>query len=379
MKVLVTATLLMSGAVAVFCASPPVCRVCDQSIPGEFYFVKDKARGGKFEVCTNCFNLETRCFSCSLPVKTGFTTLADGRTLCKYCAKDAITQDEAARTVCWETRDALDRLFSRFLTFPQTNLSVTIVDRFTLDSLFKSPGYAQQCTSVFGATRTLVVGGHRLIHAISVLNGLSPAQLEAVAAHEFAHAWLNENLTAARQAVLSREAQEGFCELIALELMQDRNHAAEINNIKESPYTAGQLEAFLAAEKLRGFDAVVDWVKSGEAGKLDPADPDGIRAMREEAHSMPARPPVVAGGVPLYYSYAPTAPLPERLMLKNLSGLPNRRLAIINDRTFAVNDQAVVKLAASNPLVRCVEIRTNSVLIELDGTGTNQELFLPGK
>lgn len=64
-------------------------------------------------------------------------------------------------------------------------------------------------------------------------------------------------------------------------------------------------------------------------------------------------------------------------MLKNLSGLPHRRLAIINDRTFAVNDQATIKLAASNVVVRCLEIRTNSVLIEVEGAGAKRELFLP--
>lgn len=378
MKVLVTVALLLVSAAAVFGASEPVCRVCDLPIPGEFYSVKDQARGGKWAVCTNCFRLETRCFSCSLPVKAGFTTLADGRLLCRYCAQDAITEDGAARDVCWETHDALDRLYARFLTFPRTNVSLTIVDRFTLDALFKSPGYAQQCTSVFGATRTVILEGPRHLHAISVLSGLSQPQLEAVAAHEFAHAWLNENLTAARRASLSKEAQEGFCELIAYELMQERGRVVERNQIRESPYTAGQLEAFLAAENLHGFNTVVDWVKTGEAGKLDPADPDGVRAVRTPDPESPAASSRSAhAGVPMYYSYGAPAPLPDKLMLKNLSGLPHRRLAIINDRTFAVNDQATIKLAASNVVVRCLEIRTNSVLIEVEGAGAKRELFLP--
>lgn len=53
MKVLVTATLLVVSTAVVFCAPTPKCRVCEASITGEFYFVKDKARGGKYEVCTN--------------------------------------------------------------------------------------------------------------------------------------------------------------------------------------------------------------------------------------------------------------------------------------------------------------------------------------
>ena len=369
MKVLVTATLLMFSVVAVFCATQK-CRVCDQPILAEFYLVKDKARGGKFDVCPNCINLQTRCFSCSLPVKTNFTTLADGRQLCTHCTKGAITDDEEARKVCWDARDDLDRLFARFLAFPRTNLSVTFVDSFTLDSLFKSPGYAQQCTSVFGATRTMIVDGKRFIHAISVLNGLSQPQLEAVAAHEFAHAWLNENLSKARWATLSKEAVEGFCELIAYDLMQDRNYEAEKNKIKESPYTAGQLDGFLAAESLHGFNTVLDWIKAGEAAKLDAADPDGVRSVRESATT-------TAKTRPAYYTYAPTSAPPDKLTLKNISGASPRRLAIINDRTFTIGEQARLSLATSNVVIRCLEIGSNSVLVQFEGTGAKQELFLP--
>lgn len=372
MKVLVTAALLMFSAAAVFCASTPKCRVCEAAITGEFYFVKDKARGGKHEVCTNCFKLETRCFSCSLPVKSGYTTLADGRLLCALCAKEAVTQDDETREVCWETRDRLDQLFARYLSFPRTNVSVTIVDRFTLDTLFKSPGYAEQCTSVFGATRTHPLSEGRQIHALSVLNGLSKPRLEAVAAHEFAHAWLNENLTPARKAALSREAIEGFCELIAYDLMQDRGHQVEKAGIKENPYTAGQLDAFVAAETQYGFNTVVDWMKAGESTRLDAADPDGIRAVREAAlASEPAR--------PAYYSRAPAAPLPDKLTLKSVSGSPGRPLAIINDRTFGVQDVARINLATTNVLIRCLEIRTNSILIRFEATGEKLELFLPEK
>ena len=371
MKVLVTAALLLISVAAVFCA-PPKCRVCDQPITGESYPAKDKAHGGKFEVCASCMNLPGRCFSCSLPVKAGFTTLADGRTLCAPCSKEAITDDEEARKICLEARDALDRLFARFFSFPQTNLSVTLVDSFTLDSLFKSPGYARQCTSVSGATRTMIVGGKRYIHAISVLNGMSQPQLEAVAAHDFAHAWLNENLSQARWATLSGEAVEGFCELIAYDLMQDRNYQAQKNNIKERSYTAGQLEAFVATESIHGFNAVLDWIKAGETPALDPNDLDGIRVVRAGA---PAASKTALPGV--LYVNAKAAPPPEKLMLKSISGSGNRRLAIINDRTLAINEQARMKLATTNVLIRCLEIGSNSVRIKLEETGKVQELFLP--
>jgi len=378
MKVLVTAALLMFSSAAVFCAPTGKCRVCDQTISGDFFFAKDQAHGGKFEVCTNCIKLESRCFSCGLPVKSGFTTLADGRFLCMYCAKDAVTQPEEVRAIFWETQKALDRLFARFMSFPRTNVSVTVVDQFTLDSLFKSPGYAQQCTSVFGATQTHPFGEGGYIHAINVLSGLSKPRLEAVAAHELAHAWLNEHLPPQRKAALSRDAMEGFCELVAYDLMRQFNYEIEQTIIKENPYTAGQLGAFLAAENLHGLNAVLDWVKAGEKDKLDAADPDGVRAVHEQELAS-GNPGGAAGDRPAYYSPAPAAPLPDKLALKNLSGTPARRLAIINDQTFGEKERATVRLAATNVTIRCLEIRTNSVLIQFEATGEKQELFLPGK
>ncbi len=367
MKALVSAALLWFSLAAVFPAGAVTCRVCDTSITGKFYFVKDKARGGEFAICTNCMALETRCFACSLPVQSGFTTLPDGRYLCWRCAKDAVLSDEDAKKICWETRDTLDQLFVRFLSFPQTNVVVNVVDRFTLESLFKSPGYAQQCTSVFGATSTHPLGAH-CVHTISLLSGLSRPRLEAVAAHEFSHAWLNENLTSKRKDAISRDALEAFCELVAYDLVVARNHLVEKTNILENPYTAGQLEAFRVAEARHGFNAIVDWVQFGESARLDAADPDGVRFLREATKTSSSR--------PVYYSSAPPPPLPDRLTLKNISGTPGHRLAIINDRTFEVKDQARLRLAGTNLLLRCLAIRTNSVLIEFTESGAKQELLL---
>jgi hypothetical protein len=36
-----------------------------------------------------------------------------------------------------------------------------------------------------------------------------------------------------------------------------------------------------------------------------------------------------------------------------------------------------MKLAATNVSIRCLEIRTNSVVIQFEGTGEKQELLLP--
>lgn len=371
MNALVTAAWLFLSLAAVAFADTTLCRVCNKPIVGKFYFVDDRARGGKFEVCGDCMKLEAHCFACGLPVKSGFTTLPDGRFLCFPCSRDAVVSDEEAKKICLKTRDDLDRLFWRYLSFPQTNVVLTIVDRLTLESLFKSPGYARECSAIFGATQSHSVSGGSRIHAINILSSLSETQLEAVTAHEFGHAWINETVPANRKATLSPDALEAFCELIAYNLMDDRRSGFQKKVIKENPYTRGQLDAFLTAESRHGFNAILDWMKSGEAGKLDAADPDTVRATRvAEITAAPS-------ALPAHLLNAPPAALPEKLMLRSISGPATRRLAIINDQTFGTMDQARIRLARTNVLVRCLEIRTNSVLIWFEDSGVKQELFLP--
>jgi len=52
---------------------------------------------------------------------------------------------------------------------------------------------------------------------------------------------------------------------------------------------------------------------------------------------------------------------------KGLSGTPEKRLAIINNHTFAVGDDEFVLTTQGRVHIHCVEIRANSVIIELSG------------
>jgi len=370
MRAVIIAALLVGPVFAGY-AQPARCRVCEKFIEGKHFRVEDKAHGGKVDVCGDCADLDTRCFACSLPVKSTAAKLADGRFLCARDSKEAIQENDEARKICLQTREELDRFYSRFLTFPGTNVLITIVDRFTLESLFKSPGYGRRCTAVFGATSSHELEDRAYVHTVNVLSGLSRKRLEAVAAHEFGHTWLVENLSPERKATLAPEAVEAFCELIAYQWMEQQKASFEKQAIKESPYTRGQLDAFLAADARHGFNAVLDWLKSGEASNLNAEDPDGVREVR--ATIVPAQPP----RAPVNAGVQAPPPLLDKLALKGITGTPGRRLAIINDRTFGVMDLARMQLAKTNLLVRCLEIRTNSVLIRIEGTGERQELFLP--
>jgi hypothetical protein len=65
------------------------------------------------------------------------------------------------------------------------------------------------------------------------------------------------------------------------------------------------------------------------------------------------------------------------LVLKGISGSTSRRLAIINDRTFAVGDEDEVLTAAGRIRIRCVEIRDDAAEVVIDGSPEKIDLRLP--
>jgi thioredoxin-related protein len=66
----------------------------------------------------------------------------------------------------------------------------------------------------------------------------------------------------------------------------------------------------------------------------------------------------------------------DELKLTGLSGSASRRLAIINNQTFAPGETARVKLKDAEVKVLCKEIRAKSVVVQLDGASDPKELFL---
>jgi hypothetical protein len=55
------------------------------------------------------------------------------------------------------------------------------------------------------------------------------------------------------------------------------------------------------------------------------------------------------------------------LVLKGFSGSANHRLVIINNHTFAVGDEGDVITSDGRVHLRCIEIKTNSVVIRVGG------------
>lgn len=63
----------------------------------------------------------------------------------------------------------------------------------------------------------------------------------------------------------------------------------------------------------------------------------------------------------------------KELHLNGISGKPDDRLALINNRTFGVGDKITLKLGEKSVRVQCLEIREASVIVSVEGvTGTRE-------
>src|SRR5438128_2159459 len=192
------------------------CPICGGELSGTIYLITDKVTNEKKQICQNCSTLTETCFVCGLPVKTDYTKLPDGRFLCARDARNAVLSEDEARQVCEEVRDALDRQFARFISFPSTNLQIEVIDRVNLLELFKFPGNDFQCPVTLGYIESQLKTNNadrgQIKHRISLMSALPRAEFKAVCAHELTHSWLFENLPAHRRKTLGHDANEGFCE-----------------------------------------------------------------------------------------------------------------------------------------------------------------------
>src|SRR5437667_9230314 len=360
--------VVLLGIASFSFADPNVCASCGHYIGETVYLIMDRVEGEKKGVCETCAYLKRRCSLCGLPVKENYTALLDGRYLCARDAKTAVQDVEEAKRIWADASLEMDRLFSRSMTLPGTNIVFAVVDQVHMDQILQSPGFERQCPFLVGCTRSRLLGDGRWKHSIDVLSALPKAEMSAIGAHERTHAWLAENIAPERE--LDRDTIEGFCELVAYKLMEHLGETREMASIKRNAYSRGQIDLFVEAESTYGMYIVLQWLKHGVDGRLFD-DLDRIRKVAEPRRS-------AVEIQPLPTTIAPT-PVPDTLTLIGISGAGNRRLALINDRAFGANESGKVRVGKSNVVIHCLEIRVGSVIIKADGSQENQELFLKVK
>ena len=76
--------------------------------------------------------------------------------------------------------------------------------------------------------------------------------------------------------------------------------------------------------------------------------------------------PVVAVGLP-DPSPAPTLMFPKQIVLQGISIAQNQKMALINGRTVAVGEDAVLKIDGEVLRLHCDEIRDRSVIVSIKG------------
>ena len=344
-----------------------ICAICGKEIQGPIYIMTDQVTGEKVLVCSDCIKLP-RCSICGLPVKENYVELPDGRYLCARDARTVVLKADDIEQICGQVRDDLDRLFSRFTSFP-TNVDVTVIDRIDVNSMFNMEGNSFESPDLLGCIRPERVN-NQTRYKMNLLTGMPLAQLKETCAHEYSHAWVGENVPKERHARLARDAEEAFCELVGYLLMDSQNEEVEKKRVLQNHYTRGQIDLFIEAEQRYGFDEVLDWMKYGVAPQLESGHVDELRDVR--------MPPAgsVAGSPAIFNGFSKPAPAPTTIKLEGILW-GNPPVAIINGRSFLANDLEKVQLGNTNVMIRCLEIREKSVRIQNIGSGKEQVLFLP--
>lgn len=122
--------------------------------------------------------------------------------------------------------------------------------------------------------------------------------------------------------------------------------------------------------------------KGNEIGRLGyrPGGPEAfIKAVRQHA-GLPANDAAAPGGGASSPSFggAKVGPPPKYadLKLKSITGSGSKRLALINNQTFALGEVAKVRLGATEVRLRVDEIREKSVIVTVIGKRGQRELRL---
>ena len=355
--------LLWSCLLGAAGAEPPrKCVVCGDTITGKFFWIESPSLAERQAVCLACQDLPARCAVCRLPVRANVRKLDDGRLLCERDGPVGIFQPAEAQGVFLETKRELMAMLAGVGVLPDKNITVSLVNATELTRLHKGKSADPKEFGLQGLTHTTIRDKTQFQHHIYLLNGLPRARLAAVCAHEYGHTWINENVATRRR--LEGDTIEGFCELVAYKLMAQRREEVEMKLILANTYTHGQIHALVQAEKHHQFARVIDWMKNGVDDSIFKTNTTRLLALNQND------PPE------LNWHQAPPTPVPDRLMLKGISGPISRRLALINDRTLAKNEQGRVRVGQTHLIVRCLDITDCSVVILVQGAVKKTELFL---
>ncbi len=350
--------------------SADLCAACGKRLGGTFYRMPLRGQTQRVLVCDSCMKLELRCFICGLPVTDKSHQLIDGRSLCETHNKQAVLTQEEATDIFNDVKRDVQSLLAQMGPLPHQNITLKLEAKARLDTSGGDIISGHGDSLLMGLTRSRRKSEGEFVHEIFLLYGLTRARMISVSAHEYGHAWVHENV----KRTLNKDTHEGFCDFLAYKIISQKNEPEETKILLESNYSHGQLQAFIAAEKEYGFYPIIQWMKKGVDTEVDLNHLENIHVLRDgKAFAGPSSSDSASifGAIPVAARVNPTT-----LVLKGLSGSASRRFAMINDGTFMPNEQGKVRLGDSNVVVRCLEIRNDSVVIQVAGEAEPRTLAL---
>jgi hypothetical protein len=297
-------------------------------------------------VCDDCYKLPDRCSICGLPIRPGdgATKTDDGRLICKFDKADAVLDVADAREVFNDARRDMVGLYGRGFALNYSDVTVRLFD---VD--YWSEKGRENGLHAFGFANTRKLANGDCTHEVVLLSGRLRNEITATAAHEYTHLWINENRPA--EHTIDSDTTEAICELSGYKLMEDRKQPEQQQKILANPYTHGEIQKLVEIEKEKGIGYILNWVRNGTSASL-------------ETESSALTTPVWTRTVTL--ANVPP-PLPEKLKLDGLLLNGASRRAIIGGVSFAAGDERTVKLRERTVEVRCREISSTNVVLEVDG------------
>jgi hypothetical protein len=334
------------------------CVVCGKRMLSGKYF-----RHPAGPVCEICAELPDRCSLCGLPIKDNYGKTHDGRFICKFDLPNTIKSEAEAQRLFDDVHNGLYRLTGGELKLKNTAVAVSLFDIDYWNYRDGNPVPETMRRLGFSQSRP---SGEILAHSVVLLSGQLKSDTTSVCAHEFMHLWINENK--ARSRKIEGDTLEALCELTAYKWMVSTEDGAQQQKILENAYTHGKIKELIGLETDYGFQVILDWVKRGTNAVLDAQTLSQLGSPRISPVPVPIANWAVRVQEPVH-----------TLRLLGLIGSKTNRCALINDRQFFENDEKEMTLDSRTVLVKCLEIKANTVRILVAGTNTPVTLTIGGR
>jgi hypothetical protein len=343
------------------------CEVCSKLFATEARQMTDVARGRHLVTCKACFQHPEQCAACLLPAfGPNPLRLPDGRVFCAADAPKIVRETRDAERLWEQVKRECARLLHQWPPLPDARITFKLVDRDQFAARFADQPTTHDYRRVLGLTHTRKAADGLPAHTVHVLDGQLPAQFIATAAHEYAHAWLNERLSASGRQITSATA-EGVCELIAWKVMDALGENVEKLRIEQGDYTQGQFQVLLAAERRHRFLDVVEWVDRGQDQWLHPQQLERLLVLAAPGKT-------AASAVPV--AWQPPPSLDELRLSGIMNTAKSGRVALINGLAFTAGEKLSVKLGDATVPVQCEAIGVGSVTVLVGETAERRELRL---